>query len=175
MIELKGKVFDRLTTKEIPEVEIAVLNQDSTLAAKAIGLKKELILNKKTGQYKELYSSDYSISVPFARQIYILRFTAKDYKQKYLNVSLLSTKKRVQQIDVPNVFLSPEGKTDTLDDLIVTASKIKFYNKGDTLVYNADAFMLPEGSSLDALLKQMPGVEIKKEARYTSTAGLWSR
>ena len=95
MIELKGKVFDRLTTKEIPEVEIAVLNQDSTLAAKAIGLKKELILNKKTGQYKELYSSDYSISVPFARQIYILRFTAKDYKQKYLNVSLLSTKKRV--------------------------------------------------------------------------------
>ena len=162
MIELKGKVFDRLTTKEIPEVEIAVLNQDSTLAAKAIGLKKELILNKKTGQYKELYSSDYSISVPFARQIYILRFTAKGYKQKYLNVSLLSTKKRVQQIDVPNVFLSPEGKTDTLDDLIVTASKIKFYNKGDTLVYNADAFMLPEGSSLDALLKQMPGVEIKK-------------
>jgi len=52
MIELKGKVFDRLTTKEIPEVDIAVLNQDSTLAAKAIGLKKELILNRKTGQYK---------------------------------------------------------------------------------------------------------------------------
>ncbi len=36
-----------------------------------------------------------------------------------------------------------------------------FYNKGDTLIYNADAFVLAEGSTLDALLEQMPGVELR--------------
>lgn len=38
---------------------------------------------------------------------------------------------------------------------------MKFYNKGDTIVYNAAAFQLAEGSMLDALIKQLPGVELK--------------
>ena len=42
---------------------------------------------------------------------------------------------------------------------------MKFYHKGDTVVYNADAFVLAEGSMLDALVRQMPGVEIKKDGR----------
>lgn len=41
------------------------------------------------------------------------------------------------------------------------ASKVKFYNRGDTLVYNADAFNLAEGSMLDALIQQLPDVELK--------------
>ena len=36
-----------------------------------------------------------------------------------------------------------------------------FY-RGDTLVYNADAFNVADGSMLDALIKQMPGTELKK-------------
>ena len=35
--------------------------------------------------------------------------------------------------------------------------------KGDTLVYNADAFNVPEGSMLDGLIKQLPGVELTDE------------
>ena len=48
-----------------------------------------------------------------------------------------------------------------LNEVTVKATKVKFYHKGDTLVYNADAFLLAEGSMLDALLNQMPGVELK--------------
>ncbi len=40
-----------------------------------------------------------------------------------------------------------------------------FYNKGDTLIYNADAFVFSEGSSLDAIIEQMPGVELRKNGR----------
>lgn len=43
----------------------------------------------------------------------------------------------------------------------VTASRVKFYTKKDTLVFNADAFQMAEGSMLDALIKQLPGVELK--------------
>ena len=34
---------------------------------------------------------------------------------------------------------------------------------GDTLVYNADAFNLAEGSMLDGLIRKLPGVELNKE------------
>ena len=63
---------------------------------------------------------------------------------------------------LPNIYISPERKSVDLDEVVVQATKVKFYHKGDTIVYNADAFMLPEGSMLDALIAQMPGVEIKE-------------
>ena len=34
--------------------------------------------------------------------------------------------------------------------------------KGDTIVYNADAFELSEGSMLDQLTGQLPGVKIER-------------
>lgn len=40
----------------------------------------------------------------------------------------------------------------------MTATKVKMYYRGDTLVYDASAFQLPDGSMLDDLIKQMPGV-----------------
>lgn len=48
-----------------------------------------------------------------------------------------------------------------LGEAVVTTTKIKMYYKGDTLVYNADAFKLPDGSMLDDLIRQLPGAELK--------------
>lgn len=42
---------------------------------------------------------------------------------------------------------------------------MKFYTRKDTLVFNADAFQLAEGSMLDALIRQLPGVELKDDGR----------
>lgn len=47
-----------------------------------------------------------------------------------------------------------------------TAAKSLIY--GDTTVYNADAFQLAEGSMLDALIKQLPGVELKGNQIYVN-------
>ncbi len=33
---------------------------------------------------------------------------------------------------------------------------------GDTLVYDASAFNLPEGSMLDDLIRQLPGAELRE-------------
>lgn len=54
-----------------------------------------------------------------------------------------------------------------LNEVTVTPSRIMFYHKGDTLVYNANAFVLAEGSMLDALIKQLPGVNIDKNGVIT--------
>ncbi len=63
----------------------------------------------------------------------------------------------------PRFYLTHESKK--LDKVVVTASKVKFYYKGDTLVYNADAFKLAEGSMLDALIQQLPGVELRDDGQ----------
>lgn len=47
-----------------------------------------------------------------------------------------------------------------LNEVTVTATKIKMVMKGDTIVYNADAFQLAEGSVLDELIRQLPGAQL---------------
>ena len=53
-------------------------------------------------------------------------------------------------------------KAIKLGEAIVNSTRIKMTMKGDTVVYNAEAFQLAEGSMLDALVKMMPGLEIRE-------------
>lgn len=64
---------------------------------------------------------------------------------------------------IGEVLLRKKSKPrDTqLGEATVTASKIRMVVKGDTLVYNADAFQLSEGSMLDGLIKRLPGFELR--------------
>lgn len=48
-----------------------------------------------------------------------------------------------------------------LKEVKVTATLVKMVMKKDTIVYNADAFQLAEGSMLDQLVAQLPGVELR--------------
>lgn len=48
-----------------------------------------------------------------------------------------------------------------LGEAVVNSTRIKMMLKGDTVVYNAEAFQLAEGSMLDALVEMMPGLEIR--------------
>lgn len=66
---------------------------------------------------------------------------------------------------LPTVFLRPIPKSHSLGGVMVKATKVKFLYKGDTLVYNADAFNTAEGSMLDALIRQLPGVELKDDGQ----------
>ncbi len=52
-----------------------------------------------------------------------------------------------------------------LREVTVTATKVKMVMNGDTIVYNADAFNLPEGSLLDALVSQLPGVTLNSQGQ----------
>ena len=52
----------------------------------------------------------------------------------------------------------------TLREATVTATKVMMVMKGDTIVYNADAFELAEGSMLDQLISRLPGVKLNAES-----------
>lgn len=53
------------------------------------------------------------------------------------------------------------GSENDLDEVVVTGTKIRLVQRGDTLIYDASAFNLPEGSMLDALVRQLPGAVLK--------------
>lgn len=52
-----------------------------------------------------------------------------------------------------------------LKEVTVVASKVKMVMKGDTIVYNANAFNLAEGNMLDALIARLPGAKLEKDGR----------
>ena len=56
-------------------------------------------------------------------------------------------------------------KARQLGEAVVNSTRIKMTTRGDTVVYNADAFQLAEGSMLDALVEMMPGLEIRDGGR----------
>lgn len=78
-----------------------------------------------------------------------------------IDLSYMSKDNYEKTVKVPDVFFERK-RSETLKELTVTASRIMFYHKGDTLVYKADAFVLAEGSMLDALFEQLPGVELRQ-------------
>ena len=61
------------------------------------------------------------------------------------------------------VNMKRKAKEHKLNDVVVKATQLKFYHKGDTVVYNADAFNLAQGSMLDNLIKSIPGAELSDE------------
>lgn len=71
-------------------------------------------------------------------------------------------------IDIGNVFMQKRPRKEIqLGEATVKATKLMMVMKGDTLVYNADAFQLAEGSMLDKLISMLPGVELKKDGGIT--------
>ena len=54
-----------------------------------------------------------------------------------------------------------------LGEATVKGTQIKMVMRGDTLVYNAAAFQLAEGSMLDNLVRALPGVKLEDGGRIT--------
>lgn len=61
--------------------------------------------------------------------------------------------------------LTKSEKAQMLGEVTVTASKLEFVHKGDTIQFNADAFELAEGSMLSALIRRLPGAELKENGQ----------
>ncbi|MCM1490876.1 MAG: outer membrane beta-barrel family protein [Muribaculum sp.] len=104
--------------------------------------------------------SVFGFTVPKTDSIYYIQLSCPKYTAKTISYEVKDVGKREEWREIPTVYLDRAPRE--LDEVTVTATKIKFYNRGDTVVYNADAFELAEGSMLDALITQLPGVELKE-------------
>ena len=89
---------------------------------------------------------------------FIVRLSHPDYETAWHKVHIdADREEKVLQIRK----LTQHEKAMMLDEVVVTASVVEFVHKGDTIQYNADAFELAEGSMLSALIKRLPGAELR--------------
>ena len=101
------------------------------------------------------------------RHRYVFKVEAQGYNTKWTSYNLKKSwyGKYPNQFFVPSVTLFEELNYDIKDAAVVTASRIKFVMKGDTIEYNAAAFRMSEGSMLDNLVRALPGVTMDENGR----------
>ena len=156
-LKLYGKVQDIRAHKDLIGATVELLDGDSTVLQTKVA---------KCHHWAENYdweTSEFNFIVPALPAKYIFRISFVGHRTAYVDYKVERIGRREHERALPPFYLSPQ--TTMLQEVKVTASKVKFYYKGDTLIYNADAFILAEGSMLDALIKQLPGVELKRDGR----------
>ena len=98
--------------------------------------------------------------VPKKEAQYILKLSKEGYETLYKDITY-EPRGNKSIVIFEKTYLKYAPKERVLGAATVTATRVKFYTKKDTVVFNADAFEMAEGSMLDALIKQLPGVELR--------------
>ena len=164
-IALYGHVKNSLTRVGIPDVLITLMREDSTF------VDSMHVYKQWSGQGKDDYA--YRFEIPAREQQYIIRAEHPDYETTYVNYTVRHIA-RNDYFDAPWHYMKKKASlnpsimgemADSLKEVVIKATKIKMTYRGDTITFNADAFNLPEGSMLDALIRQMDGVELKDDGR----------
>ena len=91
---------------------------------------------------------------------YLLRISYLGYQT--LNMQLTKNQRALVLGDI-----AMETDAVKLKEAVVTANISKMIVKDDTVVYNADAFRVPEGSVIEALVEALPGAKIDEEGKIT--------
>ena len=154
---IQGYVYDHLTHVQLVGATVQLLAADST-ALDTCEARSFWMSGDKSG-----YNAYYSFVLPKLPKDYLLRVSYVGYETAYIPLSLKNLRKREYDRSLPPIYM--KRQRNLLNEVKVTASKVMFYYRGDTLVYNADAFQLAEGSMLDALIRQLPGVELRKNGQ----------
>lgn len=150
-----GQVQDAFLKTPLPEAKVSLLlAADSTVIIDSIPIRK---IHKADGTVAK---AEFSFQPEKKTCNYLLHGTLDGYEDGYQSLSINGNDGGVWMLDDP-LELRRVCQMN-LDEVMVKATKIKMYWKGDTLVYDATAFQLPEGSMLDDLIRQMPGVTMNE-------------
>ena len=161
-IAVNGTVADSFTKAAIPDVKVTLLRDDSTV----VGTMHVWKMSSYSGVGQSVSTTNYHFLVSREPAKYILKFEHPNYETTFADYEMKKVGRRLQDVEGPKVYMKKAAKASHFEggeigEVEVKATKIKMVWKGDTLVYNADAFNVPEGSMLDGLIKQLPGVELK--------------
>ena len=91
---------------------------------------------------------------------YFLKATFLGYKDYTRTVNKTSS-----QMSLGTISLQPNSVE--IQEAVITANIPKMVIKDDTVVYNADAFRVPEGSVIEALVEVLPGAKIDEDGKIS--------
>ena len=134
---ISGTVVEQDTKEAVIQGTVALLKADSTIVTNAV--------TDMNGHFKLTAPRDAN---------YILRVTYVGFKTYTKRISVSDGK----NVNAGTISLAPDAIM--LKGVTATAHLAKVQSKGDTLIYNADAYRTPEGSVVEELVKRMPGAEV---------------
>lgn len=152
--KLSGRVIDDEMREPMPGTTVMLLNaKDSAKVATAITDTngKFTLPSQKTGDY-------------------ILKISFVGFRPIMKNMSLTKSNKGM---DLGTFALLDDAKM--MKDAVVTAALAQVEVKGDTFQYNADAFKTTEGSSIEELVRLIPGAEVDENGNITINGKTVSR
>ncbi len=148
-----GTVQDAFLKTPLPEARVSLLlATDSTVVIDSIPITKKF---RDDGTVRE---AQFMLQPEKKTCKYLLRGTLEGYEDGYLPLTIDANEGRALMLD--DALELRKIRQVNLQEVTVTATKVKMYYRGDTIVYDATAFKLPDGSMLDDLIHQMPGVTI---------------
>ena len=145
-----GRVVDNITGDGIVGASVALYSEGGSKIATTVSDSSEYW--NQMGRYR--------LKLP-GRGRYIVRATCVGYNEGSVKVALHS----LRQADIVADDIRLPHLAHILKEVTVKASKVKMVMHGDTIVYNANAFNLAEGSMLDALVSRLPGCKLTKDGR----------
>lgn len=153
---VEGSVVDNITGMGVT-AKITLMTADSvvidTITADIEEMPWDIGYHKAYYEFKDAVTS---------KGKYIIKAEKEGYDVCYMNCELRST--REDYIKVKEIRMTKIVEHE-LKEVTVVASKVKMVMKGDTIVYNANAFNLAEGNMLDALIARLPGAKLEKDGR----------
>lgn len=165
-IELYGYVIDAKTKAGPDSVFVTLMRSDSTVVDTATCHRYE------KSRWNMRDRTYYSLYVPADSAVgkFIIKAKAPGYHPNTIDYEIKKVA-RNRWFEMPMIYMRPMkvGVPDSimLDEVVVKATKIKMVQHGDTIIYNADAFPLEEGSMLDALVRQLPGAKLSSDGEIT--------
>ena len=94
---------------------------------------------------------------------YTLKISYIGYVTKYVDVDLTNKKSK----DVNLGYITLVSDALMLQEAQVTANASKVKVSGDSIIFNASAYRTPEGSTLEALVKKLPGAKVDSDGKIT--------
>ena len=157
-IKVWGEVQDFFTGEKLEKGIVTVYNeQDSIVLVDSVYGPKD----RYYGTWKYTQPAGYNFKLARGGD-YKIRFDIEGYVSEPQELKIPDRQySRYTKEWMKNFKLRKKPKEHMLGEAVVKATRIKMVVKGDTVEYDADAFNLAEGSMLDKLLGEMPGMEIK--------------
>ena len=139
---LKGKVIDSESGEPLIASTVRVMSMDTT----------RMVAGNAT-------TRDGSFSIKSVKDgNYILKVSYVGYRDFYRNITV-NKKESKGNLTIGTIMM--KQNSIELTQAVVTAELKEMEMKDDTLIFNADAFKVPEGSVLEDLIKKLPGVTIE--------------
>lgn len=142
---LTGSVIDKDTKEKMEQTTVQLLRKDSSYVAGTVTDDR----------------GEFALKVD-RKGAYILKISSVGYDNTYRNVHVTDPAKdiRLGEITAKASAIMLKGTTVTANAAKVTLSK-------DTFVYNAAAFRTPEGSTIEELVKRLPGAQVGDDGKIT--------